>query len=455
MAIRRTIISRRMVLRGMLAGGVSVAVPLPRLAGMLNGNGTAYAGGTGLPVRYGVWFFGNGIIPNRWVPTTTGRGAAWTLSEQLAPLLEVKPWLSVITGTAIKVHDTAPHASMPACALSGANLGNVPSSTSLPTTDQLIAKLIGTGTTYPGGLHVGVSNSSGNTALGTAISFSMPGAPNPPDYSPANVFTKLMQFANTGSTPAPPDPDLVRRGMVLDAVTPGVTDLRARLGSDDQQRLDQHLEGIHELQAQILRAQGPKVSGTLVNPDTAYPKRGADGSISLQRSQAFADLLVFAMSTDLTRVFTFCFTPGASNAAYNDCGLQGGFHGDYGHRQSPKGQAFATIGFNTGVRYAMSNLNYMLAKMKNTPDGAGNLLDNSCVYTTSCVSEAQTHSGLDFPLLVSGKAGGKLKGDQHIRLVDDNSSKVAFTLLTVFGSTAQNYGLAEGQVTSGIPELLA
>jgi hypothetical protein len=455
MALHRTRISRRTVLRGMLAGGVSVTVPLPRMAGMLNGNGTAYADGTKLPVRYGVWFFGNGIIPNRWVPTTTGSGTAWTLSEQLAPLLEVKPWLSVISGMAIKVPDLAPHASMPACALSGSNIGSVPSSTMLPTTDQLIANLIGTGTTFPRGLHVGISNSSGNTALGTAISFTMPGAPNPPDYSPANLFTKLMQFANTGATPAAPDPDLVSRGMVLDAVTQSVTDLRVRLGTDDQQRLDQHLEGIQELQTQIMRAQGPKVSGTLVNPDTAYSKRGADGSISLQRSQAFADLLVFAMSTDLTRVFTFCFTPGASNAAYTDCGLPGGFHGDYGHRQSPKGQAYATVGFNTGVRYAMSNLNYMLVKMKNTPDGAGNLLDNSCVYTTSCVSEAQTHSNLDYPLLVSGKAGGKLKGDQHIRLVDDNTSKVAFTLLSAFGSTAQSYGMAEGQVTSGIPELLA
>jgi hypothetical protein len=455
---RRTSISRRAVLRGVLAGGISVAVPLPRLGAMFNGNGTAYADGTTPPVRYGVWFFGNGIIPDRWVPTTTGVGNAWTLSEQLSPLLEVKPWVSVVTGLNIMVPDTAAHSSMPACALSGANLGSVPSSTSLPTTDQLIAKLIGTGTTYPTGLHVGCSNSSGATALGMAISFSAPGAPNPPNYSPESLFTQLMQFANTPTTSqqqAATNAELMQRGMVLDAVSDGITALQARLGAEDKQRLAQHLEGIQQLQTQLVRAQGPKVSGTLVDPNKAYPNRGSDGSLSLQMTQAFSDLLVFAMSTDLTRIFTFCWTPGATNCSYTDCGLQGGFHGDYGHRQSPQGPAYATIGFNTGVQYAMSSLAYLLVKMKNTPDAASTLLDNSCVYTTSCVSESSTHSPIDYPLLLSGKAGGKLKGNQHIRQVGGNSSLVPFTVLQAYGSTAQSFGAAQGQVSSGIPELLA
>jgi hypothetical protein len=92
--------------------------------------------------------------------------------------------------------------------------------------------------------------------------------------------------------------------------------------------------------------------------------------------------------------------------------------------------------------------------MKNTPDGATTLLDNSCVYTTSCTSESQTHSPLDFPLLVSGKAGGKLKGDQHIRLVGDNTTKVLFTLYQTFGGTAGTFGQGDGQVSSGVPALI-
>ena len=164
---RRTVLPRRIFLRGMLAGGVSVAVPLPRLFGMLNNNGTAYAAGGALPVRFGTWFFGNGIIPNRWVPSTTGSGSAWKLSEQLSPLEQVKPWLSVLSGFSIKIPNNAPHASMPSAALSGAQVGA--NSTQLPTIDQVIAKTIGGGTPFPSGLHVGISNVSGATSLGLAF----------------------------------------------------------------------------------------------------------------------------------------------------------------------------------------------------------------------------------------------------------------------------------------------
>jgi hypothetical protein len=459
MARSRSFIPRRTFLRGVLAGGVTVAVPLPRLSGMLNGNGTAYAGGQALPVRFGTWFFGNGIIPDRWVPPATGTGANWALSEELAPLQAVKPYLNVLTGFSIKIPNSSPHASMPCAALTGAQTGN--GGVQLPSVDQLVANLPMTGAApvFPTGLHVGISNTSGATSLGLAISYAGPNAPNPPNYSPASLFKTLVQFAATstsGGTPSPVDPELLNRSLVLDAVLEDAKALRLRLGAADQQRLDLHLSGLGQLQQQIVAAEMPKATGTITDPDKAYPMRGADGSISRQRGQAFSDLLVFALSSDLTRVFSFMFTCPACHGNYVDCGLDPTtFHEDYGHRLSPKGLTYATAGFNTGVRFAMSNLGDLLGRMKATPDGAGNLLDNSCVYTTSCVSESQTHGGTDFPLLVSGKAGGKLNTDQHIRLLDENVSKVPFSLLTAMGSPATSFGLAEAQVSSTVPGLLA
>jgi hypothetical protein len=217
-----------------------------------------------------------------------------------------------------------------------------------------------------------------------------------------------------------------------------------------------HLEGLNQLQNQIARAEMPtQTNVTLPDPDKVYPNRGADGSISRQRGQALADLLVFAMATDLTRIFSYMFSCPASHGTYVDCGLDPStFHEDYGHRLSPKGVAYATAGFNTGVKYTMSNLADTLVRMKNTPDGAGNLLDNSCVYVTSCVAESQTHGGVDYPILVAGKAGGRIKSDQHVRRVDENVSKAPFTLLTALGGTQTSFGKAEGQVTEGVSELL-
>src|SRR5688500_2119446 len=99
-------------------------------------------------MRFGTSFFGSGIIPDRWVPNTTGQGAAWQLSEQVAPLARVKSSLSVLSGLSIKVPNSSPHASHPCAALTGAQTGGA-SQVRLPSIDQLIAPSIGAGTAYP------------------------------------------------------------------------------------------------------------------------------------------------------------------------------------------------------------------------------------------------------------------------------------------------------------------
>src|SRR6187401_2419700 len=92
-------LNRRIVLRGMLAGGVAAAIPLPLLEAMLNESGTALAQtNTPLTPLYVTWFFGNGTLPGLWKPQSTGAGDAWALSPQLAPLADVKSHLTVISG---------------------------------------------------------------------------------------------------------------------------------------------------------------------------------------------------------------------------------------------------------------------------------------------------------------------------------------------------------------------
>jgi hypothetical protein len=446
---RKSIIDRRTVLRGSLAAGVGVALPLPRLLGMLNDDGNAYAQGEPLPARFGTWFFGNGITPSRWVPAATGEGDAWALSEQLSPLASVKDYLTLVTGLEIKIPNMSAHKSHPACVLTGAQSA---ADVQAPSIDQLVAGIIGSGTVYPSGLHVGISNTTGAGALDFNISFNGPSAPNPPEYDPVVLFKKLLQFSDKT---AEVDPTLLRRKRVLDAVAEDAKALRSRLGSEDQQRLDRHLSGVGELQNQLDQAALPRACGVLVDPDVAYADRGKPGAITRQRGQAFADLLVFALSCDLTRVFSYVFTCAACHGSYKDAGLEDvTFHEDYGHRESPKGADHAEEGFTTGVKYAMTNLCDLLERMKATPDGAGNLLDNSCVYVTSCTGESVSHGNKDYPLLSAGRAGGALKTNVHQRMEGESSSLLPFTLLKAMGYTEPAWGMAEARVTNGIDALL-
>src|SRR5262245_31562961 len=88
-------IARRTLLRGALRGA-AVSVALPALQAMLNDDGTAWAAGGALPKRFGMFWWGNGVKLDRWVPTS--EGTDWKLSPALEPFANVKDYLTLVTG---------------------------------------------------------------------------------------------------------------------------------------------------------------------------------------------------------------------------------------------------------------------------------------------------------------------------------------------------------------------
>src|SRR5215472_4867054 len=87
-------LSRRRVLRGMLAGG-AVTVGLPVLDCLLNENGTAFANGAPIPVRFGTWFWGLGMNRKVFVPKTTG--ANFDLPPEIESLAPIKDQINLFT----------------------------------------------------------------------------------------------------------------------------------------------------------------------------------------------------------------------------------------------------------------------------------------------------------------------------------------------------------------------
>jgi hypothetical protein len=80
-------LGRRRILRGMLNGS-AVTLGLPLLDVFLNGNGTALADGSPLPVRFGTWGWGLGMSKSIFVPKTYG--AKWDLPEEIESLKNVQ-----------------------------------------------------------------------------------------------------------------------------------------------------------------------------------------------------------------------------------------------------------------------------------------------------------------------------------------------------------------------------
>jgi hypothetical protein len=447
--------NRRTVLRGALATGAAIAVPLPLLEAMLNTNGTALAAGTPLSPLFVTWFFGNGTLPGRWKPAATGAGAAWALSPQLEPLAEHKSHLTVITGLENKVHVSGiEHPTGSAGATTGAPLnGNAVRAKSI---DQIVADAISAGAPYRS-LEVGVTPATPNGPQHSlhTVSHRGPDARNTAEYDPRAVFDRLFK---DGTDTQPDDPDaeaaakLARvRKSVLDAVLEDGAALQQRLGYTDRQRIELHLESIRAIEKR-LETMPPSTGHPAECSTVARPTVGADTNSEAPPAvnSALAELSALALACEKTRVITFMFSLPAAHVYYRHLAsnMDDDFHDTVCHGDA--GDDANQPRVDTGVLYAMRSLNEFLTKLKDTPHGEASLLDAALVYVTSDTAWGKTHTKTEWPVLFAGKAGGRLPGDEHHNFPGGNLSMALLSAAQIMGTGLTQIGLDAGRVTSGL-----
>jgi hypothetical protein len=454
-------LDRRTVLRGMLATGASVAIPLPLLESMLNTNGTALAqSNTALSPLYVTWFFGNGTLPGKWKPAATGVGSAWQLSSQLQPLAEVKSYLTVISGLEGKAvvggveHPTGSSAATTGAALNG-------NSVRAPSIDQIVADLIAAGSPNRS-IEIGVTPATPNGPQDSLHTVSHKGPNNRlmPEFDPKAVFNRLF----SGSMNPPPDAGMddpaaklneVKRS-VLDAVIEDGTSLQQRLGAADRARLEEHLDGIRAIEMRLNTPDGGE--GTLPPEcsSVAMPSVGKDMNSEAPPAvnTAMAKLASLALACEKTRVLSFMFSLPAAHVYYRHLAsnMNADFHDTICHNDP--GSQSDQPRVDTGVLYAMRCLNEFLLNMKNTTHGAGNLLDQTLVYVTSDTAWGATHTRPEWPVLLAGKAGGRIAGDQHVNFQGENLSRALLTVAQIMGSEKTELGLDVGRVTSSLPGIM-
>jgi hypothetical protein len=424
-------LDRRTMLRGVL-GGAAVTIGLPALE--------ALAQSTGFPKRFGIFFWGNGVLPEKWNPT--GQGTTWTLSEQLAALEPVKSEISVVSGMAVLTGNTVPHGSGPAGMLSGAPMierSAEDRTFSAPSIDQVIAAELGRETRFRS-LELGARPSAG-------LSYNGPDSLNPPESSPARLFDRVFGggFRLPGSDPIP-DPRLRLRRSVLDAVMDDSRRLRDRLGATDKIRLEQHLDGVRELEGRIARLElnPPSLASCALPaqppasiPDVAgRPQLGA-----IQR--ALSDVLAMALACDQTRVFSNFYTYPVNNVLFEGATA--------GHHQLTHDEPGDQPQVNAIVQSIIGELAAFLEALRRVPEGDGTLLDHSAILCTTDTSFGRTHSIDDYPIIIAGSAGGALKKGIHYRSPSgENASKVLLSLIRAMGLVRASFGVEGGFVEEGL-----
>src|ERR1700730_6612355 len=126
------------------------------------------------------------------------------------------------------------------------------------------------------------------------------------------------------------------------------------------------------------------------------------------------DLQALAFASDVTRVFAFKLGRDASNRVYPESGFRGAFHSSSHHQEKEE----RLLDFAKINKYHVSMVPYFLEKLKNTPDGDSNLLENSLLIYGSPMGNPNVHNHKRCPLLLAGHAGGQLKGHLHLKAAD-------------------------------------
>lgn len=434
----RTPLSRRTLLRGLL-GGTAIGVGLPLLEIFLNRHGTALASGSPLPRRFGIFYWGNGVLETGWNPEKEGFG--WEASRQLAPLAALRDQITVVSGMKVYLKHIVPHGTGPAGLLSGAPLlSEETDSFSAPSLDQLIAGAIGQDTRFRS-IEAGVQKTDRCMSSNGAHSM------NPPECSPQALYQRLFVdgFVAPGQGPQI-DPRIALRRSVLDAIGADAQRLQARLGAADKIRLEQHFDGIRALELQLKKAEEnpPNLAACLAPQDPGPDPADVDGRPQLAATcRAMGKLLAMAMACDLTRVCSLWFSRPVSNILYPDAAA--GHHQLTHDEPNDQPQVFAIL------QYILGELALFLQEFASIQEGDGTLLDHSAILCTTDCSYARAHSIENYPILIAGSAGGALKKGFHYHSVaSENAGKVSLSLARAMGANLASFGVDDVLVTDGL-----
>ena len=432
-----TFLTKKHLSRRTLLRGAGAAVALPLLDSMLPAQ-------TRMPkatLRAGFIYVPHGAILPQWTPI--GDGADFKFSRILKPLEPFRNRITVVTGCAINAENG--HAISNSMWLNGIRPAHGTEIRSGTTVDQLIASKIGQDTTYPSlelatedhSAELGSCGGDYACAYMNTISWRNPTTPNPMELNPRVVFERL--FGGDGATTEERVARLKDNMSLLDGVTASAKTLAQGLDSRDRARLTDYLDNVREIERRIAQAEKKNSESDLAAPETPV---GIPDSFE-EHAKLMFDLWALAFQGDITRVTTFMMARELSTRTYPQIGVAEGHH-PVSHHQNVPEQIEKHAKINT---YHVSLLAGFLEKLRNSPDGDGNILDHSMILYGSGMSNGNVHSHDILPAVIAGGAAGRLQGNRHVKVpLMTPLANVLVGLLDKAGVPTDHLGDSSGRV---------
>jgi Protein of unknown function (DUF1552) len=174
-----------------------------------------------------------------------------------------------------------------------------------------------------------------------------------------------------------------------------------------------------------------------------------------ERARAMSDLLVLALSCDITRVSSFMFCNREDfrrfptlNITEGGCvgscdNFEIGHHG-ISHDGSTEGrQSIAKI-----MRDQMTQLGYLLDKLAAIKEGDGTLLDNVALFYASETASSGSHLAHNMTVLFCGKSSGKMRTGIEVKAGGGQYANALCSLANLAGVPMDRFGkYGNGKIT--------
>jgi hypothetical protein len=368
------------------------------------------------PLRLAWFYVPNGIDMRNWTPAADGPLGA--LPPLLAPFEPVKKDVLVLSN--LTTHWGRPLQAGPGD--HGRALGSYMTGVEVYKTagadlklsisaDQIAANAIGHETRLPS-LEVGLEEArqAGNCDSGYSCAYAYNLAwktetqPLPPISDPRILFERLFG-SDVVESPAARARRLAMRRSILDGVLTDTTRLQATLGGTDRRKVDEYLTSVREIEQQVARAEQ---DGMVIDPGMDKPF-GVPPEFP-DYFRLMTDMMILAFKADVTRISTMIVGREGSVRPYPEIGVPDGHH-PLTHHQGNMEMLAKVRQINELHARLFAEF---IVKMKNTPEGDSNLLDQALIVYGSGLSDGNVHTHDQLPTLLVGRGGGVVTPGRHI-----------------------------------------
>ena len=436
---KKRIMSRRAVL-----GGLGATLALPFLEGL---GGKTLAAGLKRrdPSRFACFYIPGAISQYKWFPQDTG--SDYTLAASHKPLAHHRDHFSVLTGLSHIKGRISGHVH-PYSWLTGHNINLIPGTkTNTISVDQVAAKHLGS--TYLNSLVLSWTSGVGVTTL----SRNSLGVDIPATADSRKVFERLFPPADRAEIRKKQERLALNRS-ILDTAMGNVKDVKRKLGRIDQERVDQYLHSVRDVEKRLIQKEAILEDGRPKFDESKVRLEREVKNSFQEHVELMTDLIVLAFQTDMTRVATQClggeagpnyddYKVWAQKAGAQQRGTHDVHHKGGGNRGADNPDVIALSYRDEMLCACMARF---MDKLKDIRASDGTLLDHTAILFGG--AQTASHVGSSFPTILAGGKALGFKHGQHVKWSKDKRpmSDLYLTILQQLGCPVNSFKESVGPI---------